>query len=208
MGVSDELRDSFGQEFFNRRSERVAYHNWTTVCVCGHIAKFHSETIGGEYQVPEMRTQRIGGEDVTVTTTFDGCTGAMPGRGFQNETQTINREALTIMVVVNPTCPCTEFREVAKLDRPNRYFNQRLPVDRKDHQRHPLVVGLRAFSTHLSRRRAALSDPAWASAELDRRFIWIEGKRVCAISRCNTTDDVWPVFIDGELSELRCSKHR
>ena len=162
--------------------------------MCGHIAKFHAESIGGEYRTPETRVQRISGQEVTVTTSFDGCVGAMPSRSFETETQTVNREALTMTTVINPTCPCTDFRPIANIDRPNRYWNQRLPMDRNDRERHPFLVGLRAFSTHLSKRRAALSDPAWAEAELERRFTWIDGKRVCGLSRCTETADVWPVL--------------
>jgi hypothetical protein len=60
----------------------------------------------------------------------------------------------------------------------------------------------------LSKRRAAQSNPAWAEQELERRFSWIEGARVCGISRCRETADVWPVFINEDQSELRCAAHR
>jgi len=211
MGISDELKDSFGQDFFNRKHTPAGYHNWTTICVCGHISRYHAPEAGGEYRLkePYPAATRLGA--VTVTTVMRaGCLGAMPGRGFQVETvERVDRETLTQTNRINPTCPCTEMREVAKVDRPNRYFNQRIPVDRDDPERHPMLVGLRAFTTHLSRRRAALSDPSWADRELERRFEWIEGKRVCAISRCTEDTAVWPVFInsDGD-SELRCAQHR
>jgi hypothetical protein len=208
MGISDELRDSFGQDFFNRSRPRTEQHNWAPVCVCGHLARYHGPAVGGEYQVPAPEPRSIGGQQIIVQTVLDGCLGAMPGRGFEVATETIDHEAMTRTTLLNPTCPCTEFREIANVDRPNRYFNQRLPVDRDDRERHPFLVGLRAFSTHLSKRRAALSNPAWAEQELERRFAWIEGKRVCGLSRCRETDDVWPVLIDGELSELRCAAHR
>ena len=87
-------------------------------------------------------------------------------------------------------------------------FNQRMPTDRTDDDRHPFVVGLRALTTFLSRRKAALADPSWTKREFDRRFTWLDGKRVCGISRCKETADVWPVFVDGERSELRCGPHR
>jgi len=208
MGISDELRSSFGQDFFTRKRSIREQHNWTTICVCGHIRRYHGATIDGEYEVPVPEPRSIGGQQITVQTVLDGCVGAMPGRGFEVKTEVIDHEALTRTTVLNPTCPCTEFRPIANVDRPNRLFNQRLPVDRSDRERHPFIVGLRAFTTHLSKRRAALSNPAWAEQELERRFTWIEGKRVCGLSRCRTTEDVWPVLIDGELSELRCAAHR
>jgi hypothetical protein len=208
MGISDELKTTFGADFFTRKREPAGYHNWCTICMCGHIDRFHAELIGGTYQVPVPEPRSVGGQMVTVQIQVDGCLGAMPTKGFTAETVTMDREALTHTTVRHATCPCTEFRPVANVDKPNRFFNQRLPVDRDDRERHPFMVGLRAFSTHLSRRRAALSNPAWAEAELERRFSWIEDKRVCAIGRCRETKDVWPVLIDGELSEMRCSAHR
>ena len=208
MGISDELKNSFGQDFFNPEHATAARHHWLELCVCGHHIGYHSPSIGGTYRIREPYEKPVRDVLATLTTVFDGCRGSMPTRGFEPETQTIDHEQKTITVVVNPTCPCTEFRPVAKVDRPNRYFSQRLPRDRADHSRHPMLVGLRAFSTHLSRRRAALSNPQWAVEELDRRFVWLDGARVCGLSRCRETADVWPVFIDGETSELRCAKHR
>jgi hypothetical protein len=208
MGISDELKDSFGQDFFTRKRSITEQHNWTTICVCGHTRHYHGREIGGDYRVPEPTPRRIGGQMITVQTVLDGCRGAMPGRGFETETEVADYEALTMTTVIHPTCPCREFRPVADIDRPNRYFNQRLPVDRHDRDRHPFLTGLRAFSTHLSKRRAALSNPAWAEQELERRFAWIDGARVCGISRCRETDDVWPVFVNEDQSELRCAAHR
>jgi hypothetical protein len=208
MGISDEVKNSFGQDFFTRKRERAGYHNWFKICVCGHLDRYHGESIGGAYHVPAPFPRNIGGLEVTVSAILDGCVGAMPDRGFQTETKSMDREAQTQTTVVHPTCPCVEFRPIADIDRPNRYWNQRLPIDRKDHGRHPFLTGLRAFSTHLSKRRAALSNPAWAEQELERRFAWVDGARVCGISRCRETADVWPVFIDEEQSELRCAAHR
>ena len=213
MGISDELKNSFGQDFFNPEHATAARHHWLELCVCGHHIGYHSPSIGGTYRIGEpgtqltMRTFHIGGTASRLIAQSKE-TAKIDGTIKYLETQTIDHEQKTITVVVNPTCPCTEFRPVAKVDRPNRYFSQRLPRDRADHSRHPMLVGLRAFSTHLSRRRAALSNPQWAVEELDRRFVWLDGARVCGLSRCRETADVWPVFIDGETSELRCAKHR
>jgi hypothetical protein len=212
VGIRDELERTFGTEFFTPTTERRTIHNWHELCVCGHLDRYHSESVGGTYRLPEPFIRSIAGEAVTVSTVFAGCTGAMSNRGFEAQTETVDRESLTILNRINPSCPCVEFRAVAKVDRPNRYFNQRMPRDRSDAARHPFVTGVRAFTTHLSKRRAALSDPTWPDREFDRRFVWLDDARVCSISKCRETADVWPVFVitdpaDG-LSELRCPAHR
>lgn len=208
MGIRDEMRSGYGDDFFHPSSDREPYHNWHELCVCGHLDRYHSPSVGGTYRLTETRTQVIRGEDVTVTTAFLGCVGAMPGRGFEAETLTVDHEARTMVTRINPTCPCESFTPVARLDRPNRFFNQRLPRDRNDHARHPMAVGVRAFLTHLSKRKAAVTDPDWVDLEFDRRFVWIPKKRRCGLSKCAETADVWPVFVDGERSELRCGPHR
>jgi hypothetical protein len=116
----------------------------------------------------------------------------------------MDRTVMVMTTTVHPTCPCTEMRPIAKVDRPNRYFNQRL------NDRHPFLVGVQAFTTHLSRRKAALDDPDWPAAEFDRRFIWIPEAQRCSISGCKATgDDVLPAYVNGDRdSAMRCSKHR
>jgi hypothetical protein len=209
VGIRDELERNFGSDFFTSTTVQTTAHNWHELCVCGHLDRYHSESIGGAYQLKEPSIRSLAGEAVTVTTVFTGCAGAMANRGFEAQTETMDREARTIVNAVNPTCPCTEFRPVARVDRPNRYFNQRMPRDRKDIARHPFQVGVRAFTTHLTKRRAALSDPTWPDREFDRRFAWLDGVRVCAISKCTTVDDVWAVYVNAaDLSELRCPAHR
>jgi hypothetical protein len=209
MGIRDELERSFGTDFFTPTVSQQDRHNWHELCVCGHLDRYHSESVGGVYRLPDPFIRSMGGEEVTISTVFSGCAGAMANRGFEGQTETPNRETRTIVNRINPTCPCVEFRAVVKVDRPNRYFNQRMPRDRKDPARHPFQVGIRAFTTHLSKRRAALSDPTWPDREFDRRFTWLDGARICAISRCQEGADVWPVFInDDRLSELRCPAHR
>ena len=212
MGTLDELRSTLGDDFFDRPSatSRTVMANWNELCLCGHIARYHSADIGGEYRVPDDEAAVIRGETWTKAVLFHGCRGALATRDFETETTVADREAMTVTMTVVPTCPCEELRPVAKVDRPNRYFNQRMPADRSDVNRHPFLIGLRAFMTHLSKRRAALADPSWAAAEFDRRFVWIEDARVCSISRCKETDGVLPAFVtDGsDRSELRCPKHR
>jgi hypothetical protein len=74
---------------------------------------------------------------------------------------------------------------------------------------------MRAYRKRIGKlKRAQLDGPtglgaAWADAEFDRRFRWLKS-RVCGISTCTVTDDVWPVYVtDGDdRSELRCAKHR
>jgi hypothetical protein len=211
MGILDDVRASFGDDFFDRSQEREPTHRWNELCVCGHIDRYHSPSIGGTYRIPEPFLKKVRGEDVTVTTAFYGCVGALKIRGFEELTSTdVDREARTMVNRVNPTCPCIDFRPVAKVDRPNRYFNQRMPKDPSDPMRHPFLVGIRAFRTFLSGRVQAKKDDRWAEREFDRRFVWLEGKQVCSMSRCKETGDgVYPGFVnDDRLSELRCGPHR
>jgi hypothetical protein len=209
MGTLDDFKSSFGQDSLSRSPDRPSGHVWNELCCCGHLGRYHSPSIGGGYQLKEPYIKHAVGQEFTVTTTLHGCLGALKPRGFEQATMSMDREARTGTDQLNPTCPCKDFQAVAKVDRPNRYFNQRVPIDRDDPLRHPFQIGIRAFSTHLSRRRAALSDPSWADREFERRFVWLPDARVCGISKCRETDGVWPQFIrpDG-TSELRCSAHR
>lgn len=207
--IFEELRESFGEDALNRATERTVVANWHELCVCGHLDRYHSPSIGGSFDLPAPRTSTIRDVEITTTHLFDGCAGAMPARGFETRTQTVDRDTGQATVTVHSTCPCPAFRPVARVDRPNRYFNQRVPADRSDPFRHPFPTGVRAFTTHLSRRRAAQASPDWATAEFDRRFTWIEGKRVCSLTHCTATVNVWPVFVDrADTSDLRCPKHR
>lgn len=209
MGTLDDIKAVLGEDFFDRKTERRPIHVWNELCVCGHLDRFHAPAIGGSYRIPQPQTGTDRPQSVTRTMVFGGCLGAVRPRGFEELTQTANDDVTVITFRINPTCPCEEFRPVAKVDRPNRYFCQRIPADR-DSDRHPFVIGLRAFSTHLGKRKAAETDPGWPAAEFDRRFQWIEGARVCGQPKCKATDGVLPVFLGatGDRSELRCPKHR
>jgi hypothetical protein len=208
VGTLDEVREDFGPDFFHPSADRQPTHNWHELCVCGHLDRYHSESTGGRYHIAPTSVKTMGGVEWTVGERFIGCVGALKSRGFEEKTADVDREAHTNFLVTNPTCPCTEFRPVAKVDRPNRFFNQRIPKDRDDRDRHPFMVGIRAFNTFLSGRSAAKKDPKWADREFDRRFQWIGDRRVCSISMCRVNAGVWPVFVDGERSELRCGAHR
>jgi hypothetical protein len=212
MDIRDQLKASFGDDFFDPKPpDAPRYHRWHNLCVCGHLDRYHAPSVGGTYELVPTRTVSTRGEEFTQSQEFTGCVGALSYRGLDDTSTAVDHEAKTVTVTIHPTCPCTEFRPVVKVDRPNRYFNQQMPRDLGDHTRHPFLVGIRAFTTHLSRRKAATADPAWADAEFARRFTWIDGARVCAISRCRTADEtVWPCFVtDGEAhSELRCGSHR
>jgi hypothetical protein len=216
MGTLDDLTATFGDGVLRPRPDvRAGRENWCELCVCGHIDRYHSADIGGAYVLPEERTKADrDGAVWTFTQRFTGCAGALPPRGVETESLTRDEENLVVGRTVNATCPCTEFRPVVKVDRPNRMFNQRIPTDRSDHTRHPFVVGIRAYTTFLSKLKAAKPEtggsPEWATAEFERRFTWLDGARTCSISRCTTTGDgVWPCFVNGEaLSELRCGSHR
>lgn len=215
MGTVDEIKATFGDDFFDPKPTGRRYKNWAQLCVCGHIDRYHAETVSGLYQLPGPTTQHNrAGETVTYHHAFSGCVGAMPGRGFEPKTATVDRDTHIGVVTVNPTCPCTAFTPVVMVDRPNRYFNQRMPLDRTDPARHPFMVGIRAFMTHLSRRKQEVANPGWYAEEFDRRFVWMDDARVCSLSKCTTTAEVWPVFVNtgkdqpGDRSELRCPAHR
>jgi hypothetical protein len=209
MGTLDEVKAAFGDDFFTRPSRgNLDRHNWHELCTCGHLDRYHSETVGGAFKLPPSTTARAGGQTFTTVHLLNGCVGAVPYRGAQSETVDTNRETMVTTRTLIPTCPCTEFRPVAKVDRPNRMFSQRIPADLGDRARHPFMLGIRALSTFLSKRRAALADPSWPTVEFDRRFVWLDGARVCGISKCKETDDVWPMFVHEDRSELRCPKHR
>jgi len=211
VGTLDDFRASFGETALDRPPDRQPTNVWNDLCCCGHLARYHDPSIGGIFPLKEPYEQSIGGAPVLITTLMDGCVGALRARGFQERTvEQIDRAARTQVERINVTCPCAEFRKVAEVDRPNRYFNQRMPMALNDPLRHPFSVGIRAFRTHLSRRRMALSDPTWAEAEFDRRFLWDEDARVCGISKCtNMGDGVWPQFVrDDGTTELRCAAHR
>ena len=210
MGILDDFKASFGEDALAPAGNRSGDSNWHELCTCGHLDRFHPDTIGGTIPVADpVEKTWPGGEEGAVVTVLNGCVGALPPRGFEYETVTFNREVFTQTITRHPTCPCTEFRGVARVDRPNRYFCQRMPKDREDQLRHPFQAGIRAFSTHLGKRKAAQSNPDWATAEFDRRFTWLPDARVCSLSKCNATADVWPVFVDADdRSELRCPKHR
>jgi hypothetical protein len=214
MGVLDDLTSSFGPEALQPRLSpgRGASH-WLGLCVCGHTAKAHSPSIGGEFVLAAPKDKTLpDGRAMEYRMLFDGCRGAVTNRAevTEREENGVTDTLVYTHEIFLPTCPCPEFREVAKVDRPNRYFNQRIPRksgDWEDPLRHPFAIGIRAFNTFLSKRRAALSDPAWAIAEFERRFEWTH--RRCALSRCKASDGVWPVYINVELdSELRCAAHR
>jgi hypothetical protein len=209
MSTSDELRQLFGDDFFDRKATAGPTHNWDELCCCGHLRRYHPTSIGGGFELAMPTEKELRGLTWTTVTVAPGCVGALRSRGFESESSHSDHETMVTTLTVHPTCPCREFRGVANVDRPNRYFNQRMPVDPGDPTRHPFVLGLRAFRTHLGRRRAALTDPTWPEKELARRFVWLDGQRVCSIAKCTTTDAVFPIFVDdAEHSELRCPEHR
>src|SRR4051812_18767778 len=186
MGTIDELLASFGPDALARpETARSMPHAWHGLCVCGHLDRYHSPSIGGTFRLATSidRVMPNGGRMI-YEQLFHGCRGAMVNRNVPLNKDDVQRTGDTMVrkETLLATCPCVKFREVAQVDRPNRYFNQRMPVIRTNPVAHPFMVGIRAFMTFLSRRRAALSDPSWATAEFDRRFQWT--RRTCEISRC------------------------
>ena len=207
MSLLEDFQRNFG---VHTQTAAEARHNWHQLCVCGHLDRYHSPTVGGTFAIAEPKVvQNRAGVDYTNVTLFHGCVGALKKRNQDYATTTTDTDVHTVTLTIHATCPCEEFRPVVKVDRPNRYFNQQVPLDRLDPGRHPFNTGVRAFSTHLSRRKGAKADPNWAAAELERRFTWLEHMRLCSLSHCSETVDVWPVFVNADgHSELRCPAHR
>jgi hypothetical protein len=197
--VSAELIALVGVE---QPRQRPVSSNWQELCICGHLSRYHAQTVGGTAPAhPE-------GLPSAASYVFHGCIGELPPKG------TVRREVKTQkdgtpLIREMPTCPCEEFRPVARVDRPSRYFNQKRPIDRSDLGRHPFLLGMRAYRTRLLKVKAVDGDTDKRDAEFDRRFAWLDGKRVCSLSKCTATEDVWPVFVDDrDHSELRCPRHR
>lgn len=209
MGTLDSIKAILGEDLGEpepRDTTDRGRHNWQELCVCGHLGRWHAPVVGGSFEFRLTET-RFRGETVRVIHQFEGCQGAMPSRNFETETMTADHDKMTLTVVHNCTCPCTEFRPVVRVDRPNRFFNQRVHPDR-----HPFAVGVRAFTKHLSKRKGALEDETgtWVGLEFDRRFVWIPEAQKCSISNCKVKgEDCFPAYVnDDRHSEMRCGKHR
>jgi hypothetical protein len=116
------------------------------------------------------------------------------------------RDDGSVYLALEPTCPCRTFNPVAEVDRPGRYFHQRIPRD----GRHPFPLGMRAYFTRILKFKDVNGDPDLAAAEFDRRFRWLDGQPTCA--KCGAhgadRDDIWPRFVidSGHQSAMRCDK--
>src|SRR3954466_11131908 len=146
------------------RPERVYRTRWVEVCVCGHLATGHAPSIGGAYRLPgsEETTVRYGAglKALRMVWSMDGCAGEMRSRSREKFTdKTTVADGVTVTARhVNVTCPCDEFRPVARVDRPHRHFHPGRPLDRTDPTRHPLVVAMRAYRKGIGKlKRAHLS---------------------------------------------------
>ena len=126
---------------------------WYKLCVCGHLDRYHSPTIGGTFEVvPTEEKTFPDGRRMVYHHVVEGCRGAMVNRGQSTvrDEREETEELITRTETFVATCPCDDFRPVAKVDQPNRSFNQRMPDRPRRRARHPFQVGIRAFSTHLS----------------------------------------------------------
>ena len=199
--VSAELAALVGVE--STASERPEIHNWREICCCGHLVHYHCVSTGGT--APE----RPSGLPAAIPYVFHGCIGELPPKGTIRRAIDPPGRRPGADLARWPTCPCTEHRPVARVDRPSRFFNQKRPANREDFTRHPFLTGMRAYRTRIGRIKAIDGDIAKRDAEFDRRFEWLDGKRMCARGKCTETADVWPVFVDADdRSELRCPQHR
>lgn len=207
MDINEQMASMFGEDW-GRPSEATVSRrtNWERLCCCGHLERHHPAAFGGLYTPPADGEMTFRGTTVKIVHVTEGCRGAMPASGFELEIHTMDREAGVQTVTWSATCPCREFRPVATVDRPNRYFNQRVLADRP----HAFATGLRAFRTFLNGCKFAKLDPDWPAAEMVRRFVWIDGAQRCSLSRCKTVGDtVFPTYINAIMdSGMRCEKHR
>jgi hypothetical protein len=184
MGIIEELDAHILATGIDLSSAADRQSRWIEICVCGHERTMHGPGNGGEY----------GGVDWGKT--VDGCAGPPPERG-----RPLRRIQADGMAHVDPTCPCMMHRPVAEVDRPARYFRQK--VWTRDRV-HPLVRGMRAMTTRLDRSKRYLGQGAEEAA---RRFRWLDDARECRV--CGKRDGtVWPCYVnDQRLSQMRCSNH-
>lgn len=183
MGLKDQIAQLIAEGGGHPDGDRGT--RWARICVCGHAEEYHGPAIGGTY----------GGKEWGHTS--KGCMGAVPGRDHPRPGLTDDKLLDNV-----PTCPCPEFRPVAMIDRPGRYFRQR--VWTRDRV-HPMIRGLKAQHTRLANSKA-YGD--CADEEAERRLRWLDGARKCRV--CDWTgDDVWPSYVnEGRLSQMRCEEHR
>lgn len=194
LGKIQKVIDS--EPELNRRTDEP---RWQSLCVCGHLEQHHSASVGGSHPTDEAG----------LPFDFDGCTGAMRqvGRrraqrdstgkvGDRTQFQVTDAGPATVVPV---TCPCTEFRPVAEVDRLGGRFRQRAHATA-----HPFLSGMRGMLKTLERmandRVVDLDDL------LEARFRWTVP---LTCQQCASTDDVFPSWtVPGKESGLLCGECR
>ena len=157
---------------------------WVRVCLCGHLSYSHPIEHGGDRRV-------LSG----VPT--HGCNGPMAGRRGRYQ-----YEPDGITVGMRPTCPCREWRPVAEFDHPRHVIFRSAMGDK-----HPFLVALSAFTTQVGKTLGEDVGMDEVLAEVEHRFRWLEGARVCAVCGAES-DGVWPRYVDDERnSQMRCEDH-
>lgn len=192
---------------------------WAKVCVCGHVEAKHSEKIGGTHPHVEVSPHTQGQETV-----LEGCGGepraknvdAVTFRGMED------REGLDRPVKVfeiPTTCPCHKFRPVLEAYDPRFRWAQRRAPRRHDGSRDPDYVkhavfrGVKATFTGIQNLKMVQNSDIseeekteLAGRMLEERIQWID--RRCWAKGCDETEDVWPVYLEDDHSEMRCQVHR
>lgn len=214
MGILDELRKAEAEAPPDVRDRvREATGTWHRICVCGHQERYHSERIGGT--APAREQDKTNTIHVTV-----GCHGEVWGRGRSMAEHSMEDKLPVVTKVA--TCPCLKFQPVAEALDPRFRFRQRRPTVKGssarelNYLRHALMTGVRATETMVRKLKVVASAKVTdrqreelVEREMQRRFRWIEGARVCSVRNCDREgDDVWPIYVTGDQSELKCGLHR
>lgn len=224
LSMFDEMREAEEQQIAEGRIKPRS-GTWRRICVCGHLEKYHSEAIGGE--IPADRTVEVNHPIKPYTKHFVsiGCAGPPQSKGADRRTTTANEDRTVHTETLHPTCPCLKFQPVAEALSPRFRFNQKLPlvigsrVRDYSWNRHPLAMGFRATVTSCSNLKVvkAKQSEDWPERKIDElvmqlvneRFRWLDGAQECWTPGCKRTgNEVRPVFVENDQSEMRCSDHR
>lgn len=175
--------------------------NWQRVCICGHLEEHHGEGIGGTHPTVDPIDR--------LPVQLDGCTGAMratgprradrDGRGRQRDRSVQKKVGNRVVNEVPVTCPCTEFRPVATVDRGAGRFRQR--VHRNNHPMVPAMRGQLKIWERMADRQGIDLDTFVAS-----RFEWLVELRC---EQCRSTDGAFPSYtVPGREFGMLCAECR
>jgi hypothetical protein len=170
------IEDHYAEHGISSEEQEAKKHRWVPLCVCGHTSEYHS----GEGQHMD-------------------CRGAMPNRGDRDRVKYDPKLGL----VYPPTCPCRQMRAAAEVDRPGRYFRQK--VWTRDDV-HPMVRGMKAMRTRIGSLKTTKDPDPDPDAAFAQRIRRLEGWR-CAI--CGDETDAIAMYVSSNRqSQMRCPRHQ